>query len=65
MSDHIEVVLPTNDLRAIDLSRQNSFSFEVWASQKIPEGIDDAASPSSDDALRVASETCAVFGREI
>src|ERR1700733_2542997 len=43
---HVQVILPANNLRRIDLSDQNRFPFRVRPRQKIAKGINDATAPA-------------------
>src|SRR5208283_1915220 len=49
----VEIVLPTHDLRAINLCGQDRFALPVGASEKIPERIDDATPTARHDGIWV------------
>jgi len=65
MADHIQVVLPTNDLGDIDLGNKNSFAIRVRSGDEISERVDNAASAGSDHRFWIIAETRSVVGGKI
>ena len=58
MANDVKIIFSAHDLRAIDLGSQNHFAVGVRPCEKISEGIDDAASSSGHDRIRIVPEIC-------
>src|SRR5262249_43399848 len=65
MADDVEIVLAADDLRAVDVGKENGLTIRVRSRQEVAERIDDAAAAAADHGLRVVAERRAVVRWEV